>query len=120
MFALAKARTESFTISVCVCVGGVGAGIKLYCAAWGCETTGDAYWNPTYTWDLTMVKRGSSFVKPNQGERDGSKYPKNWCAHSNSSNVPCKGKYCNPILIKSTVKGKQDRQSWLRGNNWGL
>lgn len=81
----------------------------FYCAAWGCQKTGVPYWNPTSTWDLLMVKRGSSFDKPNQGERDGSKYPENRCAHSNIPNGPSKGKHCNHILIKFTVKGKQDR-----------
>ena len=117
MFALAKARAESFGIRVCW--WGRGGHQTLLCCM-GCETTGDAYWNPTSTWDLITVKRGSSLDKPNQGERDGSTYPENGCAHSNSPSGPCKGKYCNPILIKFTVKGKQARQSWLRGNNWGL
>lgn len=29
-----------------------------YCATWGCETTGDAYWKPSSTWDKIKVTRG--------------------------------------------------------------
>ena len=32
---------------------------------------------------------------------------------------PCKCKYCNPLIIKFTEKGRQDHQSWLKGNRWG-
>lgn len=35
-----------------------GGYLEYFCAAWGCETTGDAYWNPTSSWDLITVKRG--------------------------------------------------------------
>uniref|UniRef100_A0A8C7ART8 Envelope glycoprotein n=1 Tax=Neovison vison TaxID=452646 RepID=A0A8C7ART8_NEOVI len=31
---------------------------EYFCASWGCETTGDAYWNPSSSWDLITVKRG--------------------------------------------------------------
>ena len=37
----------------------------------------------------------------------------------NSPPGSCKGKYCNPLLIKFTEKGKQHRLSWLKGNRWG-
>lgn len=97
-----------------------GGASDFYCAAWGCETTGEAYWNPTSTWDLITVKRGGSYDRPNQGERDSYKYPESGCVRNSSPNGPCKGKYCNPILIKFTNKGKQARQSWFRGNSWGL
>lgn len=33
---------------------------------------------------------------------------------------PCREKYCNPIIIKFTNKGKQDHRRWLKGNTWGL
>lgn len=97
-----------------------GGAPDFYCAAWGCETTGGAYWNPTSTWDLITVKRGSSYDQPNQGERDSSKYLESGCSWFNSPNGPCKDNYCNPIRIKFTDQGKRERQSWLKGNNWGL
>lgn len=31
---------------------------QFYCASWGCETTGDAYWKPTSSWDYITVKKG--------------------------------------------------------------
>lgn len=97
----------------------------FFCAAWGCETTGEAYWNPTSTWDLITVRRNSSYDRPNHGERDSSKYSESGCAHSNSRrwnspNGPCKNKYCNPIVIRFTDSGRRNHRSWLRGNCWGL
>lgn len=35
-----------------------GALDHYHCAAWGCETTGDAYWRPSSTWDKIKVTRG--------------------------------------------------------------
>lgn len=79
----------------------------FYCAAWGFEATGEAYWNPTSTWDLITVKRNSSYDKANQGERDSSKYPENGCAHGNSLKGACKGRYCNPIVKRFTDMGNE-------------
>ena len=97
-----------------------GGASDFYCATWSCETTGEIYWNPSSSWDLITVKRNSSYDRPNQGERDSSKYPENGCAHNSSPNGACKGNYCNPILIKFTDKEKQEHQSWFRGNSWSL
>ena len=122
-----RANLRSASFYVCPAQGQVrslrhkcGGASEFYCAAWGCETTGDVYWNPSSSWDLITVKRNSSYDRSNQGERDSSKYPESRCAQSNSSNGACKGNYCNPILIKFTNKGRQERQSWFRGNSWGL
>ncbi|AAC31806.1 envelope glycoprotein [Mus dunni endogenous virus] len=91
-----------------------------FCGKWTCETTGEAYWKPSADWDLITVKRGSGYDKPNQGERNPYKYLDSGCALKNYSPPgPCKGKYCNPLLIKFTEKGKQARLSWLKGNRWG-
>nr|P06752.1 RecName: Full=Envelope glycoprotein; AltName: Full=Env polyprotein; Contains: RecName: Full=Surface protein; Short=SU; AltName: Full=Glycoprotein 70; Short=gp70; Contains: RecName: Full=Transmembrane protein; Short=TM; AltName: Full=Envelope protein p15E; Contains: RecName: Full=R-peptide; AltName: Full=p2E; Flags: Precursor [Feline leukemia virus strain C/Sarma]AAA43049.1 envelope protein precursor [Feline leukemia virus] len=64
-----------------------------FCAAWGCETTGEAWWKPTSSWDYITVKRGSN--------QDNS----------------CKGK-CNPLVLQFTQKGRQ--ASWDRPKMWGL
>nr|AYG96589.1 envelope glycoprotein [Feline leukemia virus] len=64
-----------------------------FCAAWGCETTGEAWWNPTSSWDYITVKRGSS--------QDNS----------------CEGK-CNPLVLQFTQKGRQ--ASWDGPKMWGL
>jgi hypothetical protein len=112
MFALVRVRAEGFDRSM---EGHQG----FFCSKWGCETTGDAYWNPSSAWDLITVKRGIDHDGSNQGERDPSKYPENGCALKNSPPGPCKGKYYNPLLIKFTEKGRQDLQSWLKGNRWG-
>ena len=66
------------------------------------------------------MKRSNSCDWPNQDERDSSKYIESGCAWFNSPNGPCKGNYCNPIRMKFTDQGKRERQSWLKGNNWGL
>ena len=34
----------------------------LYCASWGCETSGVACWNPTSSWDYITVSQ--NFLKP--------------------------------------------------------
>lgn len=97
-----------------------GGASDFYCAKWGCETTGDAGWNPSSSWDLITVKRGGGYDKPNERKRDSYKYLKSGCASWRHPNGVCKDKYCNPILIRFTNQGKQARQSWLRGNSWGL
>lgn len=37
--------------------GGYG---EYFCTKWGCETTGDAYWKPSSSWDLIEVHRNYS------------------------------------------------------------
>nr|ACJ60908.1 envelope protein [Feline leukemia virus] len=64
-----------------------------FCAAWGCETTGEAWWKPTSSWDYITVKRG------------------------NSQDESCEGK-CNPLVLQFTQKGRQ--ASWDRPKMWGL
>nr|AAA43051.1 env gene polyprotein [Feline leukemia virus] len=64
-----------------------------FCAAWGCETTGEAWWKPSSSWDYITVKRGSS--------QDNS----------------CEGK-CNPLILQFTQKGRQ--ASWDGPKMWGL
>ena len=108
MFALVRVRAEVFDRSV----EGHQVGffgfflIFVFGGKWGCETTGHAYWNPSSAWDLISVKQGNDYDGSNQGERDPSKYPENRRALKNSPPGPCKGKYCNPLIIKFTEKGR--------------
>lgn len=37
-----------------------GGSEDFYCKTWSCETTGDAYWKPSSSWDLITVKRNAS------------------------------------------------------------
>nr|BAU61795.1 envelope protein [Feline leukemia virus] len=65
-----------------------------FCAAWGCETTGEAWWKPTSSWDYITVKRGTT-----------------------TQDNDCKGR-CNPLVLQFTPKGKQ--ASWDGPKMWGL
>ncbi|MBR7784797.1 hypothetical protein KDM89_21945, partial [Undibacterium sp. LFS511W] len=62
--------------------GGPGSG---YCAPWGCETTGDAYWKPSSSWDLITLKR------------DGQ-LPYTLCKQ---------GAKCNPLVLHFTDSGRR-------------
>lgn len=66
---------------------------QYFCAQWTCETTGDAYWNPSSSWDKIIVKRG--WVKNGAGTTS------------------------LPLNITFTDKGKQARE-WQKGYTWGL
>lgn len=72
---------------------------SLYCAKWGCETTGDAYWRPSSTWDKITVTKG--WHKSNHSQM---------CASSGS---------CLPLNITFTPRGKQ-ASDWSSGYSWGL
>lgn len=67
-----------------------------YCAKWGCETTGQAYWKPSSSWDYITV----SIEKFNSG-----------ICKNNS--------WCNPLVIRFTPSGKT-ANSWTSGYYWGL
>ena len=66
---------------------------QYFCAQWTCETTGDAYWNPSSSWDKIIVKRG--WVKNGAGTTS------------------------LPLNITVTDKGKQALE-WQKGYTWGL
>lgn len=73
--------------------GGPGSG---YCAQWGCETTGDAYWKPSSSWDLITLKR-----------------------EGRSPYTSCKrGGKCNPLVLHFTDSGR--RATWDGPKSWGL
>lgn len=65
----------------------------FFCAAWGCETTGDAYWRPSSSWDKIQVRRG-------------------WDKGQS-------GMIGRPLAISFTAQGKQ-APDWQTGYTWGL
>ena len=81
-----------------------------YCAAWGCETTGDAWWKPTSSWDYITLRR---------------KYLPKYLQNKLKivTEVPnkalCKNDWCIPLVIAFTPQGKT--KDWTsRGFEWGL
>lgn len=98
----ARARLQKASFYVCPRDGRnraaerrCGGSASFYCAKWGCETTGEAYWNPTSRWDLIRVKKNAS---------------RNSCDHYG---------WCNPLAITFTDKGKSNRD-WVKEKAWGL
>nr|AAG39910.1 envelope protein [Murine leukemia virus] len=72
---------------------------SFYCASWGCETTGRAYWKPTSSWDYITVDNNLT---------------------TNQAVQVCKdNKWCNPLAIQFTNAGRQVT-SWMTGHYWGL
>lgn len=85
---------------------------SYFCANWGCETTGDAYWKPRSSWDLIEIHR--NYSRPPLGRFDCDHGPGRWGSWS------CKSATCLPLNITFTQKGKQDYTQWLKGKTWGL
>lgn len=79
-----------------------------FCAAWGCETTGDAYWNPSSSWDKIIVRRGWN-RPPNTGG----------LCRVNPGSWKCTTGYCLPLNISFTPQGKK-ATDWAQGYTWGL
>uniref|UniRef100_A0A8C3YFX3 Envelope glycoprotein n=1 Tax=Catagonus wagneri TaxID=51154 RepID=A0A8C3YFX3_9CETA len=78
---------------------------NYFCAAWGCETTGDAYWQPSSSWDLITVKR--NYTQPSDCHQPGGQEGK-W-----------KNPLSLPLKITFTKKGQQ-ATGWQTGYTWGL
>nr|AMK06428.1 putative envelope polyprotein [Murine leukemia virus] len=71
----------------------------FYCAHWGCETTGQAYWKPSSSWDYIRVSNNAS---------------------SSDATTACKNNnWCSPLAISFTDPGKR-ATSWTSGFTWGL
>lgn len=107
-------RTQA-QISTC------GGPESLYCKAWGCETTGEAYWKPTSSWDWITVKR------PVKNRHSGNvQAPHGPCGNralSSGSPTSCHNtSLCNPLKIDFTASGKKPETvpQWLKGRTWGL
>lgn len=87
--------------------GKCGHSESFYCAKWGCETTGDTYWNSSSTWDLITVKR----LNPPAKQLNSGPTPFNpLCAHS----------WCNPLHIQFTAAGKKFPWEGAHSADWGL
>lgn len=74
---------------------------SYYCAEWGCETTGQAYWNPSSSWDLITVRRNYS-------------KPTGYCLPSTRQWLPLN------ITITERGKSPTSRERWLHGSTWGF
>nr|KAF6506212.1 hypothetical protein HJG63_008010 [Rousettus aegyptiacus] len=84
---------------------------SFFCASWGCETTGDAYWHPSSTWDYIFIKKGWHNSKRNDTSTVTTE-----CQKSHQT----KG-WCTPLIITFTEAGKKaPLEGWLRGHEWGL
>ncbi|XP_051833373.1 uncharacterized protein LOC127549414 [Antechinus flavipes] len=106
-------RTELRTVPFYVCPGThrdrsliheCGGPDDYYCRSWGCETTGDTYWNPSSPWDYITVTANYTHH---------SYYIFSWVE------IPeCSG-WCHPLKIQFTDPGKK-YTSWTQGVTWGL
>lgn len=67
-------------------------------ASWGCETTEDTYWSPSFSWDLITIKR-----KNPVGWVIDPKY--NDLYKDCDSSSPTQG-WCNPLVLSFTEAGK--------------
>lgn len=82
---------------------------EYFCSQWGCETTGDAYWIPSSTWDSISVHR--NYTRP---DADG-----HTCYHAGG----WKGQAAAlslPLNITFTPRGQSPQVSWTEGRTWGL
>lgn len=83
---------------------------SLYCKAWGCETTGQVYWEPTSNWDWITVQRNYT----PEGHFECLIKPKPGSCRSTT--------YCLPLNITFTSKGRRltALTEWVKGRTWGL
>uniref|UniRef100_A0A8C7AXZ1 Envelope protein n=1 Tax=Neovison vison TaxID=452646 RepID=A0A8C7AXZ1_NEOVI len=88
---------------------------EYFCASWGCETTGDAYWNPSSSWDLITVKRG--FKKTWQ--RQGRNKAFSSACPAGDTGGPMAAGLSLPLNISFTERGKRFLD-WSSGRTWGL
>lgn len=87
-----------------------GYASDFYCASWGCETTGDAWWKPSSSWDYITVRRKylPTYLQDKLGIK--TETPKK---------TLCQNDWCIPLLINFTMQGRT--KDWTgRGYEWGL
>lgn len=123
--------TREFEFYVCpghTVKKGCGGPADGYCGKWGCETTGQAYWKPSSSWDYIVLKRG---VTPGYGYGGRGKWK---CKNKSGSYEDCgpcydstqggdyigatKGGRCNPLVLEFTDAGK--KADWDAPKAWGL
>nr|AAA46514.1 env protein [Murine leukemia virus] len=115
-----RKRTRTFDFYVCpghTVKSGCGGPREGYCGEWGCETTGQAYWKPTSSWDLISLKRGNT-----PWDTGCSKMACGPCYDlskvSNSFQGATRGGRCNPLVLEFTDAGK--KANWDGPKSWGL
>ncbi|CAO2598127.1 Envelope glycoprotein [Lemmus lemmus] len=82
---------------------------EYFCSQWGCETTGDAYWNPSSSWDLITVRR--NYTKPAAGGHTCF-HSKGWQGQQQALSLP--------LNITFNSQHKTEYTPWLSGKTWGL
>nr|AAO37269.2 envelope polyprotein [Mus musculus]AAO37271.2 envelope polyprotein [Mus musculus] len=111
-----RKRARNFDFYVCpghTVPTGCGGPREGYCGKWGCETTGQAYWKPSSSWDLISLKRGNT-------PRDQGPCYDSSAVSSRGSSVQgaTPGGRCNPLVLEFTDAGK--KASWDGPKVWGL
>lgn len=94
---------------------------QFYCASWGCETTGQTYWNPSSSWDYITVK--ANYTLYTRAQRPIQVFNTQLFTDTNSwgdCGSFSSGKWCTPLKISFTDKGKQATGWSGSGYSWGL
>ncbi|XP_027260250.2 MLV-related proviral Env polyprotein-like [Cricetulus griseus] len=92
-----------------------------YCASWGCETTGEAYWKPSSSWDFITLKWREIPGYAGKGPwRCGQRAcgPCYDSAGGGGFQGATPGGKCNPLILRFTDAGK--RTTWDSPKVWGL
>ncbi|XP_037066945.1 LOW QUALITY PROTEIN: MLV-related proviral Env polyprotein-like [Peromyscus leucopus] len=83
--------------------GGADVG---FCGAWGCETTGTTFWNPTSSWDLIILRKTPGFkVTEINGKLGGT------CINGTQGR-------CHPLILTFTAKAR--KEAWDSPKPWGM
>lgn len=80
-----------------------GGKADFYCKNWGCETSGEAYWKPSSSWDYIKVVANYSLAAYVPG----------------GAQVAECDTWCHPLRVTFTEPGKKATQ-WTKGYKWGL
>lgn len=100
-------RTQSFYVCPgfhrARSLGWCGGKSDFFCKKWGCETTGQAHWKPSSSWDYIKVMANYTLAPYVPGGQLLAE-----CAT-----------WCHPLRISFTEQGKKATQ-WTKGYEWGL
>lgn len=80
-----------------------GGKSDFFCKSWGCETSGQAYWKPTSSWDYIKVTANYTMAPYVPG----------------GSHISACTTWCHPLRIVFTKPGKK-ANLWTKGYEWGL